>query len=468
MAADPNGGSHLWRLGARLRRALRTVRIRAAVLSAVVVAVALTIGELGLVYLLQSSLSANLDDTLKAQARDRAALIDQGTAPEALVEPLQEEAFVWIATPDGELVSSSGSLLPRGNPLPPDLNGLSNLTLVVEERKPNEFEVEEKKLRMAAATTADGQLVVVTGADTEVITETMRAVATSSAVVVPVVVLISGLLGWWVTGRALAPVERIRRETDAITGAHLGTRVEVPGTGDEIEQLAVTMNGMLDRLDAHASAQRQFTADASHELKSPVANVRAMLETANLDDEQWPVLQRRLTGETDRLRELIDNLLFLATHADGQGARPEVRTVHLDDIVFDEAEMVTATDRATVRFDAIEPASMPGRAHDLRRMVRNLLDNAARYGDTVSIRCRPLGSEVVLEVGDDGPGIPEAERERVFERFSRLDEARDREAGGSGLGLAIVRQIATDHDGTVVIGDSALGGALVTVRLPMV
>lgn len=226
------------------------------------------------------------------------------------------------------------------------------------------------------------------------------------------------------------------------------------------------MNSMLDRLEAHERSLRQFSADASHELKSPIANVRALVDTTELNDPEWSQVRSRLTGETDRLRDLVDNLLFLAASSGGRRRRPPA-PVDLDDLVFDEAELLASTTAVSVDLSGIEPVQVLGDRGDLQRLVRNLADNAARHASgRVRFTTSTTGSMVELRVADDGDGIAEEDRGRVFERFTRLDEARARDDGGSGLGLSIVRQIAEYHDGSITVGTADLGGAEFRVVLP--
>jgi len=451
---------------AAVRRSIVTVRGRSALLSASVVALALLFGAALLLILLHRGIRSSLDQTLVAQARDRAQLIDSGTDPAALVSLLEEESFVWIGTPEGESVAVGDEVVPLENPVPENLNGVSGITFLGEERHGGEIEIEEFSMRVAAATT-DGSLVVLVGADTEELTSVLVRLAVLMAFGLPIVAVLVGALAWRAAGRALEPVENIRLQTTRITGSNLAGRVPVPHGHDEIHDLAVTMNEMLERVEAHELSLRQFTADASHELRSPLANFRALVDTADVTDPSWDDLKPRLITEADRLGNLVDNLLFLASHSETVDRR-EPRTVHLDDLLFDEAEMLSATGKLAVDIDGVGPAAVSGSLPDLRRLVRNLIDNAARHAvSSVRLGAFTVGDRVVVEVSDDGPGVAEADRDRVFERFTRLDDARARDDGGAGLGLAIVRQIVSDHGATISITDSQSGGATVVVGFPI-
>ncbi|PWK81130.1 signal transduction histidine kinase [Lentzea atacamensis] len=223
----------------------------------------------------------------------------------------------------------------------------------------------------------------------------------------------------------------------------------MPSSDNEIARLGATLNETLDRMHRTVEDTRRFVADASHELRSPLAALRAELEIAlshpHLAD--WPTVVKAALEDTERLQELTTDLLLLARlDAD---ALDKQDTVDLTAVVRREVSR-----RAMVTLEADDHVLVPGRRAQLSRLLGNLLDNAERHAGTeVMVRLRG-GSSATLEVIDDGPGIPEADRERVFDRFTRLDEARTRAAGGAGLGLAIARRIATRHHGTLEATDA--------------
>lgn len=441
-------------------------------LATLVVAVALLVGSIALIAVYRSQLLSSLDSTLEQQAADRAQLVARGIDPATLTGPIDAESMVWIGSLDGQSVSVRGEVVPLENPVPPTIGKTTTINILVEEISPGSVERERMDLRVASVTTPDGLLVVLAGAEVETVDKAASDLAGLFAIGLPPVVLLVAALTWFTTGLALRPVEDIRSRAAAISGANLGQRVPVPEREDEIGHLAETMNAMLDRIESHEYSLRQFSADASHELKSPVANLRALVETAEIDDEMWAELRSRLAGETDRLRDLVDNLLFLASHEAG-GPVGETAPLALDELLFAEAEMLAATGRVVVDLGDVEPTLVEGSASDLRRLVRNLVDNAARHAESrvafgVGRSTTSGGGEgrIVLNIGDDGPGIDAEDHERVFDRFTRLDAARARGDGGSGLGLAIVRQIADGHDATVTVGRSPLGGAEFRVVFP--
>jgi len=329
--------------------------------------------------------------------------------------------------------------------------------LLVEEQYQFEGgERERKDLRVAAAMANTRNLVVVVGTETDIITGPVGQLAALFAAALPILALLVVGLTWFTAGSALTSVDRIRAEAAAVSGSDLSRRVPVPLARDEVHDLAVTVNDMLARLEADQRRVRQFTADASHELRSPVANLRSLTETARLSGPEWEILRSKLTGETERLQGLIDNLLFLAARTDASSPSLTATAVDVDDLLFDEAALLSATTDLRIDVSRIEPVMTMGSGSDLQRLVRNLAANATRHARSlIGLGCTTdANGRVVLQVWDDGTGVAPADREHIFERFTRLDEARDRDRGGSGLGLSIVRTIATDHGGNVSVTDT--------------
>lgn len=288
---------------------------------------------------------------------------------------------------------------------------------------------------------------------------------------VPAVALLIAALAYYITGRALRPVERIRARTAAVTASDPRERVIVPETGDEIAALAGTINDTLERLEKASRTQRRFVADAAHELRSPLATLLTTLEVAETYPQKadWPRTVAEAAHQTRRLQALTDDLLLLARLDAAPDASPVLdRLVDVADLAHDlaahcpeRAVEVTAVDGSGGR------ALVVGHPMQLERLLRNLVDNAVRYAHSgVEVCVAVAGEDVVLTVQDDGPGIAPDDRERVFDRFTRLDDARARDTGGSGLGLAIAREIAERHGGTLAVGESAHGARLVA-RLPL-
>jgi two-component system, OmpR family, sensor kinase len=294
----------------------------------------------------------------------------------------------------------------------------------------------------------------------------VRTVLGIAAVGVPLAVVLMGLVAHWLTGRALAPVERIREQVAAIGQADLARRVPEPPGGDEIARLATTMNGMLTRLQHAQRAQRRFVADAGHELRSPLTTITGILELIERDGGRADADSLHTAqSEARRLAALVANLLLLARSDDG-GLALRRDEVDLDDVVEAERVRLRSTTDLVVEV-SLASVKVRGDREALARLVRNLADNAARHGRTrIRLATTDAGTDAVLEVADDGPGVPAGERDRIFDRFVRLEDARDRSSGGTGLGLAIVRQIAQEHGGTVEVGAAPGGGALFRVRIP--
>ncbi|MFF5227561.1 sensor histidine kinase [Dactylosporangium sp. NPDC000521] len=289
----------------------------------------------------------------------------------------------------------------------------------------------------------------------------LELLKTSLWVTYPALISILVAIAWKVVGQALAPVDRLSASAERITGAATDERLPVPPSSDEIQRLAVTLNHMLDRLATTRARQRSFIADAAHELRSPLASMRIQVEVAQqLGD--WQTVGDDLLTDLDRLSRLVDDLLLLARADERDGRRVAREPVEMQSLLRTLAKRYTSVD--------VEPSGeslwVEGEQDALIRVVLNLADNAVRHARTrVVLQAESDGQEVVVTVTDDGEGIPGPLRERVFDRFTRLDDGRARDAGGTGLGLAIVRELVRRHGGTVRLLD-ARPGVRAEVRLP--
>lgn len=309
----------------------------------------------------------------------------------------------------------------------------------------------------------------------------------------PLLLVLLAAVAWRVIGATLRPVERLRAGAEEITGSARPGQLPVPDSRDEIHRLAVTLNGMLGRLAAARRRQRAFVADAAHELRSPLANMRTQLEVAQrlAAETDWPAVADDLLADTSRLSRLVDDLLLLARADDAAPARrPAAVPVELGELVAEVAARYPAPPVRVVSPPG--PRWTRGEPDALRRVLANLLDNAVRHAagsvvvavtsdgdpaaadrpsvnragaDRADVDRPGVGAYHLVTVTDDGPGVPAADRERVFDRFTRLDDARARDAGGAGLGLAIVRELVRREGGTVRLTDAA-PGLRVEVRLP--
>ena len=287
-------------------------------------------------------------------------------------------------------------------------------------------------------------------------------------IIVPAVVAVLALAIWLTVGRALRPVQAISTRVAAISGSTLDERVPEPGSGDEVAALAALMNEMLARLQAASDRQRAFVANAGHELRSPLSTILAAAEVAEVspDPQKLQELSERIGGEARRLQTLIADLLDLARLEEQRHARMLERV----DLLATCEQAIERADvpGTTVTLDGTAAPPVAGVESQLERAVFNLVDNAVRYASrTVHVSLVESAATVAVVVEDDGPGIPQADRERVFDRFVRLDESRGRVDGGTGIGLSLVMAIAQRHGGTVRVDDSeSIGGARFILELP--
>jgi len=432
-------------------RRTASLRLRITAAASAIVAIVLVLGAVLFVAVLRESLvegvrSSAHDDASSIADRlddsERASLTDtEIDTDDRLVQLVRDDA-VTAASEDAE------GLAP--------LATAEGTTRVAVPGEDAEF--------IVATESADDGVLVVVGRDLADVNESVGAIIPLVGLSIPVLVAVLAATTWIVVGRALRPVERMRRDVDEVTAQRLDRRVAGAGASDEIGRLASTMNRMLDRLDESQRSQKQFISDASHELKSPLASLRQYAEVARAYPDRMSAaeLVDAIDDEGGRLERIVRGMLVLA-RADEGTLGVDARPVDLDDLVLPELQRLRASTSLTVEGD-VEPARVDGDAEMLSQVVRNLVDNAARHA-TSRVRIT-LTESGVLTVDDDGDGIPCADRERVFERFVRLDDARARDSGGSGLGLAIVREIVRAHHGTVSASESPLGGARLTVTFP--
>ncbi|XVU22233.1 ATP-binding protein [Actinoplanes sp. CA-054009] len=399
-------------------------------------------------------------------ARGVAKLVDQGQ----LAEPIPVNAAMQVQVIDarGRVLSISAGadrLIPMLHP--DELSGMGDGA--VREIPGSRIGLDgDARVVMVTAGPPTDPVRVLVARSTNDLTQGVHILRVTLLIMFPLLVGALWLVLWRVLGAALSPVDALRSGAEEITGGTRAGRLPVPESRDEIHRLAVTLNGMLHRLDAAQARQRAFVADAAHELRSPLTNMRTELEVSQrLPDTDWNALSVDLLTDVDRLSRLVDDMLLLARADDaapGRVVAAPFREVDLGAVVGDVAARYPTV--GYVRPAA--PVTITGEPDALGRVVANLLDNAVRHAKSrVCVEVRADAAYRWITVTDDGPGIPEADRERVFDRFTRLDDARARDAGGSGLGLAIVRELARRHGGTVILSDAA-PGLRVDVRLPAV
>lgn len=458
------------------RRRLAGVRVRTTLAATLVVALVLALAGAGFVALQRVQLRDALTNLAEGQASDLARQVATlGLTSKSLVSLISsEEGIAQVLDGQGRVMSSSDPIEESGpivNARPVPGATVSAYVGGLPEEHNSDYVVVAR-----GVSTPDGDAVVVVAQSLDSVDESTNVVIRLLLLGLPLVVLMVGLISYWLTGRALAPVSQMRARVGAISARDRSARVPVSPAGDEISRLAETMNAMLERLQSASTRQRHFVADASHELRSPLAAIRTSQEIglAHPESTDWQQTGVDTLAELERLERLVSDLLLLARFDDADPGAAYTE-VDLDDIVGSEAVRLRRLDRWRLRSD-VEPVRVHGDPHQLSRLVRNLVDNATQHASsTVSLRLYADESSAVIEVADDGSGVPPAEADRIFERFVRLDESRGRATGGTGLGLSIVREIAGRHGGDVEVRetsgrgdrDRVLAGACFVVRLPL-
>jgi signal transduction histidine kinase len=440
-------------------RPLRTIRAGTTAAATIIVGIALVAGAAALIAALRHSLIDEVEEASRHQAVKIARQLESGRPAVLDVTGSDDEQLVQVLAPDGSVVVSSPNV--AGKP------AVARLLPGRAQHVRTPLDDDEFAAVAEGAQTSDGPRTVLVARALVDVLDVITVVTTLIVIGLPVLLVVVALTTWFTVGRALAPVEAIRREVDEISAAQLHRRVPQPEPADEVGRLAATMNRMLARLEDSRNSQRRFVSDASHELRSPLTTIREHSEVALAHPEATTSeeLADVVLAEAMRMQRLVEDMLLLA-RAD-EHAEPQRAPVDLDDLVFEEARRLRSANFVRVDTSAVGAARVQGDIEGLRRVVRNLADNAARHATgRVDLSLSEQGGDVRLTIDDDGPGIPESQRGRVLERFVRLDEARSRDHGGSGLGLAIVDTVISDHGGSVIIGQSPAGGARIEVKLP--
>ncbi|MFJ9467242.1 sensor histidine kinase [Streptomyces caniferus] len=465
-----------------------SVRARAAAGATVVVALALIAAGTAVLLVLRGNLQDQAGLQAEVAAREVAAQIATGTPYDKLDLPDGEDHPVVVAGDGGRVLAVGEDVRAvDGKPVGGPQRGPAS----VGPGAPGEDDDEDDDRSGLApgevdgdvdhrdgtadvdGKTADYRFAVVEAKDTRGGEATVRAgaalapeqeavgsVRTAMLIGLPLLLVVVAGVTWLVTRRALRPVEGIRGEMAAITAStDLSRRVPVPSSQDEVGRLARTTNETLAALETSVERQRRFVADASHELRSPIASLRTQLEVGVAHPELLDV--PGAVEDTVRLQRLAADLLLLARLDAGE--RPAEARVDLAAMVREESSQRVA-DRIPVQVGELAAGEVAGSRGQLARVLGNLLDNAQRHA-AASVRVAVVREAewAVLRVEDDGPGVPEAERERIFERFVRLDDARARDDGGAGLGLAIARDVAERHGGSLAVR----AGSVFELRLPV-
>lgn len=445
------------------------VRGRSVLASVVVVSIALAVGAFVFVMQLQRALLASVEQNVTSQVLQISQQVHRDGVDglgEDIAASARNGQVAQILDSSGRVVAASTTRA-KARPISQARPAVGEV--VVESVGPQPLvDDDSDHLVVVTATTWSGQNYrILVAAPISAQQESVRTALSLLLVGLPLLVVLVGVATWLLVGRALSPVERMRARVAVIGGSRVRQRLDVPTTGDEIARLAVTLNEMLERLDHAGQVQRQFVADAGHELRSPLATLTAAVDVARRESGSrgWADLSTVMESELGRLGRLVEDLLLLA-RVDERGLTIAHQDVDLDDLVDEQRRRLLTHPRLTVQV-ATQPTRVQGDRARLAQVLANLVDNAARHARAlVRISVRTDGDHAVIVVEDDGPGVPAAQRRRVFERFVRLDDSRVRSSGGNGLGLAIVAEIVRAHDGAVSIGDRPGGGCRVQVRLP--
>jgi signal transduction histidine kinase len=445
----------------RFRFAL-SVRARTTVLATAFVAAALALGSLALVVTLDRSLVESGDGLAKARARDLAELAARDALPPVLTN-IDGESVAQVVDGSGHVLAASPNVRGAG-PISTLRPPKGRAVVRTVENAPDDNETENYRVWVLSARSPNGPVTVYAGTSLESVPEASRSLRHSLVVGAPATVLLIALFTWLLIGRALRPVEAIRAQVAGISDRALDRRVPVPAAEDEVGRLAVTMNGMLERLETAQRQQHEFVADASHELQSPIAAIRAQLEVALAHPEgaDWAEIATDILTDCDQTERLVRDLLFLARQQEAGATMKTAEPLDLDDIVLQEAARARASSRVPLDTSRVSGAPVCGHRDELRRLVRNLIENAVRHADgAVRLSVSSDDGCSRLDVEDDGPGVPAEERSRVFDRFYRTDVSRSRDTGGTGLGLAIARAVAESHGGSLRLDDTGTGAHFV-------
>lgn len=440
----------------------RGIQSRSTIVATGVVAAAAAVGGVLLLAALSAGVEASIRSATTLRAEDFAAQFatDRDAASAAITKQSDDGTLLQILDPAGQVITASPALAGYAALAAP---GAPSTRLVDGGMPdPGQYVVVARP-----TSTANGRVTVVAATSLEERDRTVAVVRGALLLGIPVLLLVVAATTWVSVGRSLASVDQIRDEVESIEATSLSLRVPVPRPRDEVQRLAITMNEMLERLEVSMEEQRRFVADASHELKSPLAALKSTVEVARRA-ESWMDEQdsRAIEAEIDRMSSLVADLLLLARADEGLVAGAG-QDVDLDDILTWEAARLRASTALAVTTDVVT-ARIRGDRAAWERVLRNLTENAARFA-TSTIRLglvRGSDGSMLITVEDDGPGIAAESRTAVLGRFVRLDEHRSRQQGGTGLGLAIVHDIVVAHGGEVRIDESSLGGARVSLRLP--
>jgi signal transduction histidine kinase len=407
------------------------------------------------------------DQVSRSRVEDLLALARKGDLPQTL-RNVDDNGVAQVVAVDRTVLAASPNI--AGDPPVADLHpGQRAVTSTFQ--APDDSQIETYRFWYASGPSPGGTVTVYVGNSLETVSEASAALRLELWVGVPLVLILLGVAIWLLLGRVIGRLDRIRAEVDRISDQNLGSRVAGDGVNDEVGRLAATMNAMLERLDVAAQRQREFVADVSHDLQSPLAAQRVALDVAlaRPEDIDTATLRGDVLGATTDMERLVDELLVVASIDAEKTSVPAL--IDLDSVVLEEASRARTSGRAEIDTSAVSAAPAYANCDDVRRVVRNLLDNALAHARTrvvltvAAVELRDAhGDDGVrlwaeLRVADDGAGVPVEHQDRIFDRFYRAESARS-PGSGSGLGLSIARGLAERNGGRVDLVEDGPGATM--------
>jgi heavy metal sensor kinase len=459
----------------------RSIRFRLSVWYFSALLIALAAFGVGTWITLRRSLYETVDDTLRDRisgVRKFMEVQTESLSPEEIRQEFREHS---VLGPGGDLFQvcdSKGGWLYRSDPLAGNDVGIALPSKLPANGLYEDLTVQDTRLRtLSSRIDVRGQpYTLQVAAPVEELAEALERYSLALLLLIPAVLAAASVGGYWMSRRALAPVDRIIRDAQSIGSRSLQKRLDVPATGDELQRLSQTLNQMLERLDLAFRRITQFTADASHELRTPVSVIRTTAELAlrrPRSTSDYESALRDILAQSERTTELVDSLLTLARADTGSQDLQRV-PVDLAEVIGDAVatgRRLAATKGLEFKVTIEQPnLKILGDAQALRRLALILIDNAVKYTETpgaVEVRIGSSGGSALLEFHDTGIGIPPEDLPHIFERFYRADPARGSEAGGAGLGLAIAHWIVQNHSGEIAVESSPGCGSRFRVSLPL-
>lgn len=472
----------------------KTIRYRIALLTSSLILIVVTGLGVYIYVSLGAQLMRSLDDSLRLSAEQILPTLENengrlvfGRGDIQTVRMVEQDDLLRIVSTKGEIIDSRGMILSLPAPPASIIGAGGFFTQHFTEPSQNNGEQAGEQnnqqnhtdtLRLfSLPVVVNGQVAeyLQVGRSLEPIQDTLHRLLVLMLIAGPAILLVSFVSGYWLAGRSLAPIERIRRQAAAIGADDLGQRLNLDLPDDEVGRLARTFDQMLARLDESFQRQRRFTADASHELRTPLAVIRGEVDVAlerKRSATTYVEVLQSVGAEAERMSRLVSNLLQLTRSDTGEmTVEPErIDLANLLRVLLEQMTPQADAANVTLQTDLPDQLMLQGDADRLLQLFLNLLGNAFAYapGSTVWVRARKTQGAVEIEVADTGPGIHPEHLPHLFERFYRVDKARSRFSGGNGLGLSIAREIALAHGGDITVHSAPGKGATFVVRLPSV